>query len=192
MLITFCMMCFGVFAARTISYNGTGNISFTGTKDIGMTIKGEYAKNDQTLGSLSFENGSGETKEIATWKAGDKAGESHSSTVQVPELAFSLSTDTYTFTFQITNDMESTGIHVEVGGVVADAAQEYAKAVMYTVADDGTKTEITTTDPVIAAGETLTVQIVFSLKTDNNALFESGLSSTYSVSLNFASAGATA
>ena len=116
MVITFCMACFGVFAATSIAYDGSGSFVYKVGANVATTITGSYRNSENTKsGSIKFtdrETGEYVDTAVFTIENGETTPYTNG-TMQFPSILIENLNDTYTFTFNVTNDMGDNYLNVK-------------------------------------------------------------------------------
>lgn len=176
MVITFCMACFGVFAATNIAYDGSGSFVFSVGENVATRITGSYKNADNSVtGPIKFTDRRTEGfDEEGTFTLDGTNTDYMDGSMQFPSLSFASIDDVYTYTFNVTNDLLANDLNVKFTYSVNNPDYLTLGTPTYTI--DGAPIELTNGFAVVAPAKTVVFTITIK-PTNNASTLESGFTS---------------
>ena len=205
MIVTLCMTCFGIMAATSIAYDGTGYFRFSVGKNIATTISGSYGlKGDNdtvtNVQAIGFPDQAEDGDNVGEFTLEDTASP-YSGKMTLPTIEVTNMDDVYVFTIIVKNDMATVDLKTQFIPSVGSAQHLTLGTVEYTLEEvtDGVATatdETVTPDSEnwvnIPTGHQMVMTVTLQVA-DNAANEENGFSdAAYTFSLNVQRATTTA
>ena len=179
MVVTFCMMCMGIYAASTAALTVQGGIQLGGTSNIAATVTAAYKMNNEADNAIALPDRDNTTTNdtAAKFTLDDADTTAYQGSVSVPAIELESKDETVTFTFEITNDMPTQSLNVTFDATVG---QECLTTTVTGENDGVDAGNIDATTVVVAPGKTFVITVLIEQKGDFS---DTGFSAAYDFAL---------